>query len=159
MNTKRGAINISIETIIVMVVAVVVLGIILGLVNGWFGKIGKLIDIGPPDIKATSSDPIHFPMQQDILEVARGDGVNMKVSFFNKEDAAIANGEASVTCSKSTAGSDLTVKVSTTPINVDINQETTLALSLEIPKDATRTEYPCEMVLSNTHKPFFIRVS
>jgi len=155
---KRGAVNISIETIMILIVAVVALGLMLMLVRGWLIKAGDIIDIGPPEIKADEGDPVSFPLKGGVLEMTRGQKVNMKTSFYNKEDSPITDGAVRVECSQSTEGQTLNVDVSTAPVTVDINKEITVATQLAIPADATRTDYPCRMTVSETKKDFFIRV-
>ncbi len=82
---KKGAIELSITAIIILILAIVVLGLALGFIRGMFGKVTKQIDqlisAEPEPPIASRSDPLTISRENIIVDP--GESSVIKVSVYN----------------------------------------------------------------------------
>jgi hypothetical protein len=77
---KRGALELSVNAIVILIVAIAVLGLALGFIRKQFSKFDFPVGIADPD-QPTSSNPITYTLQTQT--VAAGKPLNMVVKVYN----------------------------------------------------------------------------
>ncbi|MBT3406494.1 hypothetical protein HN419_04970 [Candidatus Woesearchaeota archaeon] len=75
---KIGSLSLSVNAIVVLVLGITMLGLGLAFTKGMFGKLAGKIEIPPPNIPATASEPIVLP--GDDIAINGNDG---KSSIFS----------------------------------------------------------------------------
>jgi len=156
MSNKRGF-QLSLNMIITVILALIFLGVAVAFVRNMVPKempiIPSACDIYPP----TSEQPVCISKE---IELKRGDEIQLRVAFFNDEDAAIPESAIpTVTCSTSVDGDVLDLKTSGTGAALEIGDATDYLVILKVPKDAPKALFPCNIKLSNTQKSFAIVVA
>ncbi|MBI4175761.1 MAG: hypothetical protein HY518_01020 [Candidatus Aenigmarchaeota archaeon] len=88
MKGRKAALDISINSIVVIIFAITMLGLGLGFIRGTFGSIGERVGdvISSTDLekKPTASDPLTISTSR--LEMKRGDTKIIQVGYYNFED-------------------------------------------------------------------------
>ncbi len=84
---KKGSMELSVNSIVILVIAITMLGLILGFVNSKFNGLDKQLTTQEPDApQATADEPI--TMSRSVLAVSPGETVALKFSIYNINAAA-----------------------------------------------------------------------
>ncbi|MBI2138874.1 hypothetical protein HYU13_04750 [Candidatus Woesearchaeota archaeon] len=101
MMQKKGAIELSVTAIVVLILAVVMLGLGLGFVRGMFGKVSQSFEeqIGaePEPVAATADDPLTLSRAKLIARPK--ENVVVKVNVLNTLGSDWSSAKPAVTCS------------------------------------------------------------
>ncbi|MBW2992819.1 hypothetical protein KY345_06405 [Candidatus Woesearchaeota archaeon] len=84
---KRASLSLSINAIVILVLAIAMLGLGLGFTKGMFARFGAKLDVPPPNIPATSEEPIVLPKEE--LEIKHGKDFAFSVNFYNDYSSGI----------------------------------------------------------------------
>jgi hypothetical protein len=79
---KKASLELSINAIVILVLAITMLGLGLGFTKGMFGQLKSQLVVPPPEIPATSDDPIVLPSGGELQIKAAKDAV-FTVNYFN----------------------------------------------------------------------------
>ena len=149
ITNKKGALDVSINSIVVIVFAVTMLGLGLAFINNYFSKIG--VQTLPPPAEPSSSTPITIPEGKIIMDKSKP--LEMTIKFFNENPAGanFALGIPAIDCyndlgvSLNPAGAPKVI-ITSTPLQV--NYATAAEFPIKIRLDpsvpAGRT-YPCSV--------------
>ena len=78
---KKGSMELSVNSIVILVIAIVMLGLILGFVRSKFSDLDKqLVNNEPEAPKATASDPL--TISRETLAVSAGEDVVVKIQAY-----------------------------------------------------------------------------
>jgi hypothetical protein len=154
MKNKRGF-ELSLNMIIMVILALVFLGVAIAFILNMVPEVPtppSTCDIYPPN----SRSPVCINNQ---YEISRSQTINMKVAFFNDEDADIAaTVQPMITCGKNTDGTNLSFTANSIGKKLPVGEASDYVIVLSVPKDAVRGTYPCNLELSSTQKSFAIVV-
>lgn len=88
---KKGALELSINAIVILIIAITMLGLGLGFVRGMFGKASgqfdELTGAEPEPPIPSSSNPV--TLSREVLIVSAGSMVALKVGFYNPTGSGI----------------------------------------------------------------------
>lgn len=84
---KKASLSLSINAIVVLVLAIAMLGLGLAFTKTMFKKFGEKLTVPPPDIPATSEEPVILP--SDEITIKHGEGVTFAVNFYNDYNGGI----------------------------------------------------------------------
>ncbi len=150
---RKGALDVSINSIVVIVFAVTMLGLGLAFMKGYFSKIG--VQTLPETPEPSPGDPITIPQQTIIMD--RASSVEFSVKFYNENPSsfnfATAAGGAkapSVTCySGNSQALDVgLIKVTTSPLPVAYATSAEFPMKLSLDKKVTSGTYPCSFIFT-----------
>lgn len=85
---KKGGLDLSINSIVVIIFAITMLGLGLMFIKGQFEAVQDKITFPVPDIAATPGEPIVLPFET--LKVNRGTSVDFSFNFYNSGPSAVA---------------------------------------------------------------------
>jgi hypothetical protein len=91
---KKASLSLSINAIVVLVLAISMLGLGLAFTKSMFKKFGEKLTVPPPDIPATTDEPVVLP--SDEIEVRHGDEFTFQVNYYN--DHATGRVDAGIEC-------------------------------------------------------------
>lgn len=98
---KKGALELSVGAIVILILAIVMLGLGLGFIRGMFGKVStqfeEQIAAEPEPPAPSSSDPI--TLSRENLIVHAGDPIALKVGIQNPSNLDWANTTVTIGCS------------------------------------------------------------
>ena len=148
---KKGAINLSISTVIILIIAIVILGIVIGFITGFIPKLFNIVEEFPTlEIPPTPDNPISFIP----ADVVRGKDTRMTIGFYNNEMADIPNTVVpEMTCQGVSA---VTVKAS--GMNIPVGESNEYKALVSVPKNTPSGDYACTLTISSTEKNFFLEV-
>lgn len=89
MFSKKGSLEIGINTIVILVIAMVLLGLGIGFIRNLFqnaGELPELIDTDQLGTQPTSSDPILI--SPSAIEVKAGDSKEVRVGVYNNKETS-----------------------------------------------------------------------
>jgi len=79
---KKGAMQLSINMIVILIIAVVILGLALGFINGMFGKMTDQFDVEEPEPPtASASTPVTMSRGSN-LKAGAGEKITVKWSVY-----------------------------------------------------------------------------
>ena len=100
MKSTKGAMELSVTAIVVLILAIVMLGLGLGFIRGMFSKVSTSFDeqisAEPEAPEATGSDPI--TLSRESIITAAGESLVLKVNVYNPTASAITGGTPTITC-------------------------------------------------------------
>ncbi len=92
---KKGSMELSVNSIVILVIAIVMLGLILGFVKSKFSDLNKQVTTNEPDpATATPGNPLTISRTQ--LVVSAGDTTYLKFGVFGTE--AFSSADLSLMC-------------------------------------------------------------
>ena len=147
---KKG-IEISINTIIILIIAVIFLVLALGFITGIFRDLTNQFKGFPTlEIEPTTKEPITFV--PSIIE--RGKDNKMSVGFYNNEQGDIPSTVVpKINCEGISA-----VTVKTSGLNIPVGNWKKYAALVSVPKNTQPGQYSCTMTISQSEKTFFMEV-
>ena len=154
IRSRKAALDVSINSIVVIVFAITMLGLGLAFIKSKFSEISKTVTFSAPDIPATADSPIILPY--DTLSVNRGIKADISINFYNNEDHLIAASVIpAIACNGITFTSSDIVAVGQP---VEVGSKATYKITLQVPKAAATGKVPCTMSIDTTSKQFFMQV-
>ena len=153
---KKGAIEISLGTIVITIIALVFLGLAIAFITGMFRQLGQVLVIGPPDIPATPDQPLVLP--GDTLNMRPGQQLEVSLNFYNIGDTELTPADLpQISCSQSIEGYTPELEIAAAGQTVPIEAR---ALYKFIVKavDAKRALYPCTLAIGEVSKQFFLKI-
>jgi hypothetical protein len=97
---KKGSMELSVNSIVILVIAIVMLGLILGFVRSKFADVNKQISISEPDAPdATPSNVL--TVSREIITASPGETIALKVQAYDAEGSA-SDVSPTVDCGTST---------------------------------------------------------
>ena len=95
---KRGSMELSVNSIVILVIAVVVLGLILGFIKAKFGDVSKQLVLDEPSAApADMNNPI--TLSKSSVVVGPGKTFVIKANIYNGGGSAVTAEHPSITCS------------------------------------------------------------
>ena len=147
---KKGGLDVSVNSIIIVIFALITLSGGVLLINTIFNKIK--IDIPSVNREPTPQEPIVIPANK--IELVRGGQGPLEIKFYNDENAAISDAQPAVEC-KDISG--VTWSFTHKP-NVGVGDKATFSGTVKVDKAAPRGEYPCILKISNTETSYFVEI-
>jgi len=129
---KKGAMQLSINMIVILIIAVVILGLALGFINGMFGKMTDQFDVEEPNpATATASNPITMSRGSNI-KAGAGEKITVKWSVYCDSDLNCIDVDlVGITCADS---SDSTIpKTQSIPKTILFGESDIILTILDIP--------------------------
>lgn len=96
---KKGSLELSVNSIVILIIAIAMLGLILGFVRAKFQEIDIPIPTPEPQA-ATINDPI--TLGAPVVKIQKSESVDMKFSMYNKANAPVTV-TPSLSCSEGLA--------------------------------------------------------
>jgi hypothetical protein len=151
----KSAMQLSLNMIVYVILALVFLGIAIGLIRAWVPKtipIPDTCDYYPP----TAQSPVCALKD---VPITRGKIVKYTASFYNDEDADIADTvQPTITCNPDVDGNTLDLSIASTGADLPVGETEDYLLTIKAPKDAVRSTYPCILKLSSTQESISITI-
>lgn len=152
---KKGGLDLSINSIVVIIFAITILGLGLAFIRGQFENIEKTITYPVPDIPAGPSKPIVLPFET--INVNRATQVEFSVNYYNGNAAPVsASDEPKI--DKCTGDNSDAFKLDGLGQDVGIGEQATFKMLLEVPPDVKDGKYACNLKVGEDTKQFFIEV-
>jgi len=147
---KKGM-EISVNTIIILIIAIVTLVIVLGFITGTLQKLFDKADNFPSlEMEPTADDPISFLP----ATMSRGKANAMTVGFYNNELADIDSTVIpSITC-QGTGN----IEVVASGLNIAVGSWKEYSALVTVPSDTAPGQYSCTLGISQTEETFFMDV-
>lgn len=144
---KKGALNLSINAIVVLIVAIVFLGLALSFTRGFLKKTSSKLESGIDTIDLTtppsSENPITF---DDKLEIKIGKTKTFKIGFYNDDTQTAFNASPKfLKCS----GGYTVPEIKSIPTNVNSYSEMRFVVSISIPSGMSEGEHICSFGIVN----------
>ena len=151
---KKGSMELSVNSIVILVIAIVIMGLILGFIRSKFTQIGGDLQSKEPDAaSATPSDPI--TLSTDSKVISSGDSAIIKVNVYNPT-AAIAsirlNSITNTQCQPSMP-SAIQAVASQQPKSVAAGEQAAYILSIRAPKGSVPQTYLCQIGVTGITVP------
>jgi len=155
MRKKKGM-QLSLNMIIYVILALVFLGIAISLIWSWMPD-----DITPPDMceiyPPTAENKICAPGE---IDLKRNKETSLRVAFYNDEDNDIpASVLPTINCNPDIDGNVLSLSLTSTGVSLPVGESSDYQLIMKVPKDATRSTYPCTIRLSATQESMAITIT
>jgi hypothetical protein len=154
---KRGAISLTISSVVVIIFAVAMLWLGLGFIRGTFGAAAEKVTFPAPDIQATSAEPLILPF--DTLNVKKGGQAEFSLNFYNNENATITSDTRPVITACVPQGlGNTTAATESLGQNVEVGSTASYKALFTIPESAPSQKYACSIELGQASKQFFVQV-
>jgi hypothetical protein len=141
---KKGSMELSVNSIVILVIAIVMLGLILGFVRTKFSDVGKGINSKEPDApSASASEPI--TLSRNEILASPGDSIALKVNIFNPDTGNYSTVQPILVCS----GTDPTTNKQTNNKSITAAKQGTYILNFNIPASTVKSNYLCTVKASN----------
>lgn len=136
---KKGAIELSVTAIVVLILAVVMLGLGLGFVRGMFGKVSQSFEeqIGAEPEPVASSSDIPLTLSRAKLFARAKEQVVIKVNVFNSLSADWTGAKPTVSCSGD-AGADIFLTPTAVGKDIPSGASASFNLILKVKDAATK---------------------
>jgi hypothetical protein len=128
---KKGSMELSVNSIVILVIAIVIMGLILGFIRSKFSEVGGNLVTNEPDPQTASSDD-RITLSRETISVIPGSQAVLKANIFNPTSYEYTGATPVVTCN----GAVPTV-VSNSK-NIPGNSQISYIISLTIPKSQQR---------------------
>ncbi|MBI4438812.1 hypothetical protein HY640_02680 [Candidatus Woesearchaeota archaeon] len=155
---RKGALDVSINSIVVIVFAITMLGLGLAFIKGKFSEIGKTVTFPQPEIPASAEEPIVLP--SEVMSVNRGTNAEVSINFYNNQNSDVTSSVIpEIKNCVGTSGSSFALGVTAGGQNVPVGRSVTYKALVVIPPDKPSGTYTCTLHISDTTKQFFLKVS
>jgi len=147
---KKGSMELSVNSIVILVIAIVMLGLILGFVKSKFGDISKNVEIEEPEpAQATASDTL--TLSRTLVVLSPGEKAALRLSYYDNA-ATGTSFTPSMICSP-TAGAPSGEGLA--KVSIAGGAE---SYSLRITAGITKELYICTVTLGNANKDITVKV-
>ncbi len=155
--SKKGAMELSVTAIVVLILAIVMLGLGLGFIRGMFGKVSSQLEqqiaAEPEPVVPSGSSPITLSRESMITHA--GDKEVMKVSIFNPTEATLTGVVPLVSCT------GLTITSQANSRDIEQGKFVTFNVLVPIPSSGPDT-YLCKVTTTaaagNFYKDFSLKI-
>ncbi|MFH1181762.1 MAG: hypothetical protein V1702_02290 [Candidatus Woesearchaeota archaeon] len=149
---KKGAVELTLNTIVIIIFAITLLGLGLFFIRQYFGEATKLIPFPEPKVEATADDPIVLGFEN--MEVQRNSQAQFKVGFYNNYNESVSVKPEISECVPEGLGNS-TQSITET---VEVGKTVTFETIFTIPKNAQSQIYSCKLVVGQLSKQFSVQV-
>ncbi len=157
--SRKGALDVSINSIVVIIFAVTMLSIGVLFIKNYFDKLVVPDCENPPE--PVSSEPITTCHSSYITN--RGTPIEVRMRFLNDDSITATAARPSFSCydgnteviSSSSPSFDVTVSA---PLNVASGDKASFAATITPKNNARLTKYACSVTINAKSKPIFIEV-
>ncbi len=149
---KKGSMELSVNSIVILVIAIVMLGLILGFVKSKFSQVGNGLTTQEPEPSvASASTPI--TLSRTTIETSAGQTFALKVGYY---DGGIANftGNPSTSCTTLTFDGTSTFNSKT----VGVGQSTTYTGLFKVASTVPKGTYLCQMLVNSVSYDYTIQI-
>jgi hypothetical protein len=148
---KKGAIELTLNTIVIIIFAVTFLGLGLFFIKEYMGKIPPF-NFPEPDVGATSDSPIVLGFST--MEIQRNAQAQFKVGFYNsKNESVMVKPQISVCVPEGLGNTTTSLEQA-----VDVGKAAVFDAVFRIPKNAPSQTYICDLVIGDISKQFTVKV-
>ncbi len=147
MGKKKGALDVSINSIVVIVFAVTMLGLGLAFIKGYFEKAKGTIDLDGVTQVPDATINIPISTSSDTFTLEKGKISTFKIKFYNNYqngDIAFALGNCVVEGSPPAGGSSY-FTLTSSPQNVNVGYSKEFTVKLTTVQGTFSTEYICNL--------------
>lgn len=149
---KKGAVELTLNTIVIIILAVTLLGLGLFFIKQYFGETVKLIQFPEPKIEASVDEPIVLGFNN--LDVERNSQAQFKVGFYNNNNESVTV-KPQITMCVPEGLSNVTQSLDQ---SVEVGRAVTYSVIFDIPKTAKSQKYVCNLVVGEVSKQFSVQV-
>ncbi|MBN2453976.1 hypothetical protein JXB11_00360 [Candidatus Woesearchaeota archaeon] len=154
---KRGAISLTISSVVIILFAIAMLWFGLAFIRGTFGEAAEKVTFPVPDIKATADEPIILPFET--LNVKKGGQAEFSLNFYNNENETIQSSVKPVITECVPAGlGNTSAATESLGQMVDVGSTATYKALFTIPDTAPSQKYACNINIGKADKQFFVQV-
>ncbi len=154
---KKAALDVSINSIVVIVFAITMLGLGLAFIRGKFGDIENVVTFSPPSVPATANLPIVLP--SDSLSLNKGTSNKITVNFYNDETADISAARPVIgSCIDENGASVSHFNIVASPLRVKVGEDVSFETTMKVASSASTQKYICTLQIGQTEKQFIINV-
>jgi hypothetical protein len=129
---KKGSMELSVNSIVILVIAIVIMGLILGFIRSKFSEVGGNLVTNEPDPQVASYDD-RLTLSRETMSVVPGSQAVLKINVFNPTAYDFVSARPVVTCS---GISGLTFSANTK--NIPTGSQASFVISLSVSKTAGR---------------------
>jgi hypothetical protein len=153
---KKGSMELSVNSIVILVIAIVIMGLILGFIRSKFAEVGGNLVTNEPDPQPASLDePI--TLSRETISTTLGSNAVMKMTVYNINNTNIVGAYGEVNCPSLTIR-DLTtpslwrnITVSSGKKQLDTVTQATFILTINpVKNNLLKGSYLCSVYLRNT---------
>jgi hypothetical protein len=149
---KKGAVELTLNTIVIIIFAVTLLGLGLFFIRHYFGETTKLIQFPEPKVEATSDTPVVLGV--DTMNVVRNSQAQFKVGFYNSKNESVTVKPQIPFCVPDGLGN----MTSAIDQAVEVGAAVTFNVIFNIPKNAQSQIYSCKLLVGDIEKQFSVKV-
>ncbi len=147
---KKGSMELSVNSIVILVIAIVMLGLILGFVKTKFADISKdLVKDEPEPPSASSSDPI--TMSRTAIITGAGKTLALKINLYNSGNTILLSAKPAISCLSGTA--IITPDQQYNIKEIKQGEQQSFQGVIKIPNNLVKGTYLCKAVISETTTP------
>jgi hypothetical protein len=149
---KKGAVELTLNTIVIIVFAVTLLGLGLFFIKDYFGKAQELIQLPEPTVEASVSEPIALGFNQ--MDVKRNSQARFTVGFYNNYNETVnVKPEISECVPEGLGNSTQSITEA-----VDVGESVAFKVIFVIPPTAQSQLYSCRLVVGQVSRQFSVKV-
>jgi hypothetical protein len=97
MRNKKGSMELSVNSIVILVIAIVIMGLILGFIRSKFAEVGGNLVTNEPEPNPASYDEQMTLSRETISTIPGGQSV-LKVNVYNPTNSTASNMSMTVSC-------------------------------------------------------------
>jgi len=154
---SRGAVNLTINAIVVIVFALAMLGLGLAFIRGAFTSVTDKVTFPLPDIDATATETIVLPFET--LVVRKGVQAEFSINFYNNENETLTQDKSPIItqCVPDGLG-DTAAATASVGQTVEVGSTASYKALFTIPSSASSQKYACNLQIGQASKQFFVQV-
>jgi len=150
---KKGSMELSVNSIVILVIAIVMLGLILGFVKSKFSDLGNSLVKEEPDASPASlSDPITISRYTIVTGAGKSEGI--KVNMYNSGSSTLTGAQPILSCSSTT--NPVKITSSNPQFNardIGVGNSSSYGGVITISSGATKGTYLCQFCMLNAASP------
>ena len=155
---KKGSMEMSINSIVILVMAMALLGLGLTFIRGMMGgatsKLGGSIEAADLSEPPTSEKPITMDRS---VKIKSGSNVKLKIGYYNTGNQKVTGAVPTVKSCTDLAAGDLTI----TALSQDVNPGSAVGFEviMKVKTGVAQGTYGCSLKIGDEEKQFFLEVS
>jgi hypothetical protein len=149
---KKGAVELTLNTIVIVIFAVIFLGLGTFLIRNYMARGGELIQFPEPAIEASANEPVVLGF--DSMDVKRNSQAQFTVGFYNTNNESVTIRPQISACVPEGL-SNVTQSIDQT---VEVEKAVKYKVIFNIPKAAQSQKYVCNLVIGEISKQFSVQV-
>ncbi len=129
---KKGALEISVNAIVILIIALAVLGLIIGFAVSKFRETSEQINTREDTPEATAQQPITLPDGRDTLQLSKAGSNTLAIGVYNSGTGQVDAATTGVVCvPEVAAGTGITFSVPT-GTTIDAGKSAEIPVSIEV---------------------------